>query len=517
MAISQSSLPIWLPGVFHRFSSQPGPPLPSLSLVKPSPVPVLLRTLNRGVRAQPPRAAREDSMSAIISDLEPQKTAEQVDTRQPQDGVASRWRVIHGRDDWAGLLDPIDPLLRTELIRYGEFVQACYDSFDYDKFSRYCGSCKYSRRQFFSSLGMESAGYDVTRYLYATSNVKVPKFFAKSVMGSRTWSERANWIGYVSVSNDETTARLGRRDILIAWRGTVTRLEWIHDFMANMQPVRSAGIPCPDTRIKVETGFVDLYIDKDATCRFCKYSAREQVLTEVRKLVAQYTKAGEEVSITVAGHSLGSALATLNAYDIAEMELNKGDDGKQVPMAVFSYGGPRVGNEHFKERCDKLGLKVLRVVNVHDKVPTVPGVLINEHMPGFMLKAMDGYVHFGVELLLDHKHSPFLKDSLDPSNYHNLEAHLHLLDGYAHPHRWLFHGKGRKFALATGRDPALVNKSCDFLHEHLMVPPNWRQDENKGMMRSQEGRWTQPARPKIDDHPEDIHHHYQQLGLDRFE
>ncbi|CAD5165840.1 phospholipase A1-Igamma2, chloroplastic [Musa acuminata AAA Group] len=508
MAISQSSLPVWFPGVFHSSPSQPGPPLPSLSLVKPSPVPVL-RTLNRGVRIQPPRAAREDSMSAIISDLELQKTAEQVDTRQPQDGLANRWRVIHGRDDWAGLLDPIDPLLRTELIRYGEFVQACYDSFDYDKFSRYCGSCKYSRRQFFYSLGMESAGYDVTRYLYATSNVKVPKFFAKSVMGSRTWSERANWIGYVSVSNDETTARLGRRDILIAWRGTVTRLEWIHDFMAKMQPVRSAGIPCPDTRVKVETGFVDLYIEKDSTCRFCKYSAREQVLTEVRKLVAQYTEAGEEVSITVAGHSLGSALATLNAYDIAEMELIKGADGKQVPMAVFSYGGPRVGNEHFKERCDKLGLKVLRVVNVHDKVPTVPGVLINEHMPEFMLRAMDGYVHVGVELLLDHKHSPFLKDSLDPSNYHNLEAHLHLLDG--------FQGKGRKFAPTTGRDPALVNKSCDFLHEHLMVPPNWRQDENKGMMRSQEGRWAQPERQKIDDHPEDIHHHYQQLGLDRFE
>lgn len=28
------------------------------------------------------------------------------------------WREIHGEDDWVGLLDPMDPLLRTELIRY---------------------------------------------------------------------------------------------------------------------------------------------------------------------------------------------------------------------------------------------------------------------------------------------------------------------------------------------------------------------------------------------------------------
>ena len=67
--------------------------------------------------------------------------------------------------------------------------------------------------------------------------------------------------------------------------------------------------------------------------------------------------------------------------------------------------------------------------------------------------------------------------------------------------------------LASGRDPALINKGCDFLKDHHMVPPHWRQDENKGMIRAEHGRWVQPERPRIDDHPADSHHHHEQLGL----
>jgi len=76
-----------------------------------------------------------------------------------------------------------------------------------------------------------------------------------------------------------------------------------------------------------------------------------------------------------------------------------------------------------------------------------------------------------------------------------------------------YHGKGQRFVLASGRDPALVNKACDFLKDHYLVPPNWRQDENKGMVRNGDGRWVQPDRPKLDDHPVDTHHHLRKLGL----
>ncbi|XP_010475432.2 PREDICTED: phospholipase A1-Igamma1, chloroplastic [Camelina sativa] len=414
------------------------------------------------------------------------------------------WRKIQGEDNWAGLMDPMDPVLRSELIRYGEMAQACYDAFDFDPFSRYCGSCRFTRRHLFESLGILDSGYEVARYLYATSNINLPNFFSKS-RWSKVWSKNANWMGYVAVSDDEeaTRGRLGRRDIAIAWRGTVTRLEWIADLKDYLKPVSGNGIRCSDPAVKVESGFLDLYTDKDTSCKFSKFSAREQVLTEVKRLVERYgDEEGEDLSITVTGHSLGGALAVLSAYDVAEMGLNRTRKGKLIPVTVFTYGGPRVGNIRFKERIEKLGVKVLRVVNQHDVVAKSPGLFLNERAPHALMKLAGGlpwcYCHVGEKLPLDHQNSPFLKPTVDLSTAHNLEALLHLLDGY--------HGKGKRFVLSSGRDPALVNKASDFLKDHFMVPPYWRQDANKGMIKSSDGRWIQPDRIRAEDHhAPDIH------------
>ncbi|MBA0736397.1 hypothetical protein Gogos_009956 [Gossypium gossypioides] len=465
-----------------------------------------------------PRALSKTSvpLSSIIHDFE--KEIEPV--KQEERRLSDVWREIQGQDDWVGMLDPMDPLLRSELIRYGEMAQAAYDAFDFDPFSKYCGSCRFTRRQFFDALGMAHHGYHISRYLFATSNINLPNFFKKS-RWPKVWSKNANWIGYVAVSDDEMSKRLGRRDITIAWRGTVTRLEWIADLMDFLKPISSNKIPCPDPMVKVESGFLDLYTDKDVNCRFCKFSAREQILTEVKKLLELYQD--EEISITITGHSLGSALAILSAYDIVETGLNLLNDCRAVPVSVFSFSGPRVGNVRFKERMESLGVKVLRVVNVHDMVPKSPGLFFNENVSPVLMKLAEGlpwiYSHVGVELALDHTHSPFLKQTGDLTCAHNLEAHLHLLDGlvsYAQTivqhEPALYHGKGRRFVLASGRDPALVNKASDFLKDHYLVPPYWRQDENKGMVRNKDGRWMQQERPILDHHHEDTHHHLNQLG-----
>ncbi|CAK9328011.1 unnamed protein product [Citrullus colocynthis] len=138
------------------------------------------------------------------------------------------WRDIQGFNNWEGLLDPLNLHLRKEIIRYGEFSQACYDSFDFDPHSKYCGTC------------------NITRYLYATSNINLPNFFKKSNFtpvesrnspNNRVWSQHANWMGYVAIATDANEIkRLGRRDIVIAWRGTVTYLEWIYDLKDILRP-----------------------------------------------------------------------------------------------------------------------------------------------------------------------------------------------------------------------------------------------------------------------------------------
>ncbi|TVU36885.1 hypothetical protein EJB05_18838, partial [Eragrostis curvula] len=461
--------------------------------------------------------------SVQVGDMERGSLAEKSGRSDGQ--LTERWREIHGSNNWEGLLDPLDTVLRGELIRYGEFAQACYDAFDYDRFSPYCGTCRYAPSTFFRDVGLEGVGYEVTRYLYATSNLKFPNFFDSRHAESSQWSENAAFIGFVAVSTDEETARIGRRDIAVAWRGTVTKLEWVSDLTALQMPVAELGVPCPDRSVKVEEGFGELYAGKDPGCRWCRYSAREQVLAEVRKLVELYHARGEEVSVTVTGHSLGSALAMLSAFDIAETEANvtlssegENNNKKKAPVCVYSFSGPRVGNPRFKDRFERdLGVRCLRIVNVHDTVPRAPGAFLllpwfDERMlPEFALRLLDTlgsrlvYTHLGVELALDHKVSPFLKDTLDLACYHNLEAHLHLLDGYQ--------ARGMGFQLC-GRDPALVNKAADFLRDDHRVPPVWRQDANKGMVRTDEGRWVLPPREReLHDHPEDTEQHLQKLGL----
>ncbi|QCD97696.1 phospholipase A1-Igamma2, chloroplastic-like [Vigna unguiculata] len=429
-----------------------------------------------------------------------------------QKAVAEVWRKIHGEDNWAGLLEPLDPLMRTELIRYGEMAQACYDAFDYDPYSKYCGSCKYSIPEFFQSLDMPNAGYNVTRYLYATANINLPKFFRKSRWADKTWSQHANWSGFIAVSDDATSKRLGRRDITIAWRGTVTNMEWVADLTNYLRPV-APFIPSPDEGVKVEAGFLDLYTDKEQECGYCKYSAREQVLGEVKRLMAIYSD--EEVSITITGHSLGSAMAILSAYDITESGASVGKSGRKAHVSVFSFSGPRVGNARFKDRLEgELGVKVLRVLNKHDLVPQSPGLVFNEGLPPWVVKLVHWlpwcYLHVGEEVELDHKKSPFLNPNGDPACAHNLEAMMHLLDGY--------HSKYDPFKRTSERDVALVNKACDFLKDEYKVPPNWRQELNKNMIKTEGGRWVFTEREVCQDpHHEDIDPHLGELGLFSFD
>lgn len=382
------------------------------------------------------KVMQKNDSSIKVSDYERMKAKEHdneervIQAKEPKRKLADAWREIQGQNDWAGLLDPLDPLLRAELIRYGDMAQACYDAYDFDPYSKYCGSCKVQPNMFFEKLGWKKCGYEVTSNIYSEYNVKFPNFFNIS-LNPDGWSPSANWIGYVAVSNDEYSKHLGRRDITIAWRGTVTNVEKIADLMDFQNPTTYHTIPSRDKTIKVEAGFLEIYTSRKLDCQFCKYSARQQVLAEVKRLKELYSD--EELSITITGHSLGSALATINAYDIAEIGLDVLEDGRVIPITVFSFSGPRVGNARFKERLESFGAKVLRVFNVHDQVPKVPGIIFNELAPK-IIREIGGllpwcYFHIGEKLALDHKKSPFLKDEINLAYIHNLEVLLHLLDG----------------------------------------------------------------------------------------
>ncbi|CAD6257180.1 unnamed protein product [Miscanthus lutarioriparius] len=332
--------------------------------------------------------------------------------------LACMWQEVQGAGDWRGLVEPLHPLLRAEIVRYAQLVAACYRAFDLDPRSKRYLNCKHGKKQMLQAVGMHGAGYAVTKYIYAAPDVAaLPKGLGRSCSKSR-------WIGYVAVTSDREAVRLGRRDILVSLRGTVTGSEWLANFMSTLAPARfDPGDPRLDVR--VESGFLSLYTSDDVSGKFTTGSCRNQLLSEISHLVAKHKD--EEISITLAGHSMGSSLALLLGYDLAELGLNSypnnGNGGASIPITVYSFAGPRVGNLEFKDRCDQLGVKVLRVVNVNDPVTKMPGVLFNEgarvlagryELP--WSKAC--YVHVGVEVALD------FFEAGDIACVHDLQAYI---------------------------------------------------------------------------------------------
>ncbi|KAI3459743.1 hypothetical protein Pfo_016406 [Paulownia fortunei] len=356
--------------------------------------------------------------SGILDSTTTAKPRTRISTKSMASKLASAWREIQGLNNWENLVEPLDPLLRHEIIRYGEFVTACYKAFDLDPNSKRYLNCKYGKQSMLREVGLGDSGYEVTKYIYATApDINIPIQTGAGCSGAR-------WIGYVAASSDKKVSILGRRDIVITFRGTVTNPEWIANLMSSLTPAQlDPHDPRPD--VKVEAGFLSLYTSNESASKFGLGSCREQLLSEVSRLLNKHKD--EEISITLAGHSMGSSLALLLAYDIAELGLNRPNgSGKEIPVTAFSFGGPRVGNSSFKERCEELGVKVLRVVNVNDPITKLPGVLFNENFRGFRGRyefpwSCSCYAHVGVELLVD-----FFKMH-NPSCVHDLENYIGLL------------------------------------------------------------------------------------------
>ncbi|CAL9154166.1 unnamed protein product [Musa hybrid cultivar] len=329
----------------------------------------------------------------------------------PKNFIAANWRQIHGETGWSGLLDPLDENLRRELVRYGDFVQTAYHAFHSLPSPVFPAASPSSRHR---HLILPDRFYRTTKSLFATSSLDLPDWAQPA---APQWlTQRSSWIGYVAVcDNDREVRRMGRRDVTIVLRGTATCLEWAENLRTALVPVDSEaeaavevgqrGVP------KVACGFRSLH----KTAGEHVPSLATSVVEEVRRLMEVYE--GEELSITVTGHSLGAALALLVADELSTCAP------RVPPIAVVSFGGPRVGNRAFAERLKRRGVNVLRVVNDKDVVTMVPSAAGLPHLS-------EEYEHVGSELRVDNRDSPYLRPDAGPACCHDLEAYLHLVDGF---------------------------------------------------------------------------------------
>ncbi|KAF1895719.1 hypothetical protein Lal_00037835 [Lupinus albus] len=353
--------------------------------------------------------------------------------------LGNKWMQYQGINHWEGLLDPLDDNLRSEILRYGQFVEAAYHSFDFDTSSPTYATCRYPKGSILTMSGIGKSGYRITKNLRATCGVQLPEWVSKMTQMPNI---RSSWIGYVGICQDkEEIARLGRRDVVIALRGTTTCVEWFENLRATLTKLpyhlnnndNDGGGDKYGNSAMVENGFLSLYVSKTTSCP----SLQDMLREEIERLIQSY--GNEPLSITITGHSLGAALAILGAYDITTTFKN-------APLVtVISFGGPRVGNERFRSRLEQNGTHVLRIVNSDDVITRVPGFVVKNDdamenrthnvtsLQSWFHKRVEDmqlvYADVGQELRLSSKESSYLKKR-DLATCHDLKTYLHLVNDF---------------------------------------------------------------------------------------
>jgi predicted lipase len=148
-------------------------------------------------------------------------------------------------------------------------------------------------------------------------------------------------------------------DTFICIRGTHFLIDWLKD----------ADLPLVDYRFR-STGAGLAHMGFQAVYETIRQSILDLV-TKVRK-----------PSLTLIGHSLGAALATICSLDDGISAAASRPPDQVVPIA-----SPRVGNEVFRDIFNSAFPQCFRIVNKPDLVPHVPLPI--------------GYIHVGTAAVVD--------------------------------------------------------------------------------------------------------------------
>ncbi|KAI3684629.1 hypothetical protein L6452_33853 [Arctium lappa] len=415
--------------------------------------------------------------------------------------ASKTYEELHGSNNWDGLLDPLNPDLRTLIFAYGDLASAAERTLNNNEGSKYAGYSQYGKSSFFKGVMLPSAesNYNVTSFIYATARVDFPLPFLIHDKSRENSEFESNWMGYVAVSNDEYSKSIGCREICVVWRGTVRTYEWINDILyagpVPADPILPATNGKSITSLigsaidqpKIMEGWLIIYNTANPNSALVKTSARTQLLARVKELLVKYKD--EKISITCVGHSLGASLATISAFDLAANVANP-----DIKVSAFVFASPQVGNQAFKEKMEELpNLKIISIKDINDIVPKWPSKVMewvdkfnNVSIPKDVLL----YVDVGVDILIDSKKTPYFKekgglDILHVFDFHNLEGMLHTVAGYD--------GKDREFDWKSAekrRSLALVNMSADLLTEKYQIPQSWWAEKNKGMVLNESGEWV---------------------------
>lgn len=139
-------------------------------------------------------------------------------------------------------------------------------------------------------------------------------------------------------------------DSILVFRGTQRTAEWIGNAYAVQQPYDYPDPDTGETLGNIHTGFR----------RIANGIVNPLAVEAVRQI-------NPNKPCYVSGHSLGAALATILALDIAV----------QIPalrsnVQVYAYASPRVGNVEFAQNYGRILPNSYRITNLADAIPMMP-------------------------------------------------------------------------------------------------------------------------------------------------
>ena len=133
--------------------------------------------------------------------------------------------------------------------------------------------------------------------------------------------------------------------IYLVFRGTKTISEWISD-----ATLGQVAYPYVSGGGKTEEGFTNVY-----------ESIRAPILAEITSLASS----GTYTALYITGHSLGAAVASLAAPDLAA------NTSLTAPV-LYTFASPRPGNPEFASLVDDGIANSWRIANTNDEVPKLP-------------------------------------------------------------------------------------------------------------------------------------------------
>ncbi|KAF3580452.1 hypothetical protein DY000_02033150 [Brassica cretica] len=208
--------------------------------------------------------------------------------------------------------------------------------------------------------------------------------FSSAESAMEAWAMLATALGHPSfiksefeklcfLDNDITDTQVAiwrdarRKRLVIAFRGT-EQTKWKDlqtDLMlvpVGLNPERIGGDFKEE--VQVHSGFLSAYD-----------SVRIRIISLLKMAIGYIDDVAEHEDkwhVYVTGHSLGGALATLLAIELASSQLAKRG---AITVTMYNFGSPRVGNKKFADVYNQKVKDSWRVVNHRDIIPTVPRLM----------------------------------------------------------------------------------------------------------------------------------------------